>query len=49
MDDRNLPSRRLAERVGAQLEGVFRQDSLDPAGMPRDTRLYALLPPRAAP
>ena len=41
MDDRNLRSRRVAERAGFALEGVLRQQSLTPTGEPRDMRLYA--------
>lgn len=49
MDDGNTRSWRVAERAGYTLEGVLRQQSLTPAGEPRDTRVYALTqPPRAA-
>ena len=41
MDDLNEPSWRVAERAGFTLEGVLRQDSLSPTGLPRDTRVYA--------
>jgi RimJ/RimL family protein N-acetyltransferase len=41
MDERNLASRRVAERNGYTLEGVLRADSTTPTGQPRDTRLYA--------
>ena len=47
MDARNERSRGVAERVGARLEGVLQREALDPLGVPRDTRLYALLPPDA--
>lgn len=53
MDDGNVRSWRVAERAGFTLEGVLRQQSLTPAGEPRDTRVYALTalpvtPPRPA-
>lgn len=41
MDGRNERSWRVAERAGFTLEGVLRQDSLTPQGVPRDTRVYA--------
>lgn len=41
MDNLNEPSWRVAERLGYTLEGVLRQDSLSPTGVPRDTRVYA--------
>ena len=41
MDARNEPSVRVAERAGFTFEGALRQDTLDPAGQPRDTRVYA--------
>lgn len=40
-DDLNERSWRVAERAGFALEGVLRQDSLAPNGLPRDTRVYA--------
>jgi len=41
MDSHNERSARVAERAGFTFEGVLRQDALDPAGGPRDTRVYA--------
>ena len=41
MDAHNERSVRVAERAGFAFEGVLRQDSLDTAGQPRDTRVYA--------
>ena len=45
MDDGNERSRRVAERAGFALEGVLRNQSLTPAGEPRDTRVYAKTQP----
>jgi len=42
MDDANERSWRVAQRTGFMLEGVLRSDSLNPAGLARDTRVYAL-------
>lgn len=42
-DDHNERSVRVAERTGFTLEGVLRQDSLTPAGEPRDTRVYSIV------
>lgn len=40
-DARNLRSARVAEACGFGLEGVLRNESRDPQGRLRDTRLYA--------
>lgn len=40
-DATNVRSWKVAERAGFTLEGVLRQDSATPAGVPRDTRVYA--------
>lgn len=42
-DERNLRSRRLAERAGFELEGTLRKDRLDLAGRLRNTRVYAIV------
>jgi RimJ/RimL family protein N-acetyltransferase len=42
-DAQNERSVRVAERAGFTLEGVLRQDSLTPAGEPRDTRVYSIV------
>ena len=43
MDDRNVRSYRVAERLGMQLEGVLRRDSRATDGTLRDTRVYSVL------
>jgi ribosomal-protein-serine acetyltransferase len=48
MDDTNERSWRVAQRAGFALEGVLRNDSLSPAGVARDTRVYALTGPGPA-
>ena len=42
-DERNLRSRRLAERAGFELEGTLRRDRLDLEGKLRNTRVYAIV------
>ncbi|HYO09487.1 MAG TPA: GNAT family protein [Tepidisphaeraceae bacterium] len=42
-DDRNTRSSRVAERAGYALEGILRNDSTDPGGEVRSTRVYALI------
>jgi RimJ/RimL family protein N-acetyltransferase len=39
--DRNERSWRVAERAGFELEGVLRNEALEPDGRLRDTRVYA--------
>lgn len=41
MDERNLPSRAVAEACGFEFEGLLRSDALGVDGEPRDTRVYA--------
>jgi len=41
MDDRNEPSRRVAERCGYELEGILRNDRRAVDGSLGDTRVYA--------
>ena len=42
-DERNLRSRRLAERAGFELEGTLRRDRFDLEGRLRNTRGYAIV------
>src|SRR5262245_8338576 len=42
-DERNSRSRRVAERVGFELEGRLRRDSLGPDGSSRNTLVYSLI------
>ena len=42
-DERNLRSRRLAERAGFEYEGTLRKERLDLEGRLRDTRVYAIV------
>lgn len=41
MDDRNVASRRVAERAGFAFEGLLRSDCLAVDGRVRDTRVYS--------
>jgi RimJ/RimL family protein N-acetyltransferase len=43
MDDRNVRSWRVAERLGFQYEGLLRRDARDTQGGLRDTRVYSLI------
>ena len=43
-DSRNLPSARVAERAGFQLEGELRNNELDTSGHLRNTLVYAMIP-----
>jgi len=42
-DERNLASRRVAEKAGLQLEGITRSDSIAVDGGRRDTAWYAIV------
>ncbi len=43
MDERNLASQRLAERVGFEYEGTLRQDHMSIQGGLRNTRVYSII------
>jgi len=43
MDEKNSPSRRLAERVGFGYEGTLRQDRKSLQGDLRNTRVYSII------
>lgn len=43
-DDRNVPSWRLAERAGFELEGILRNDRKNLSGDFRNTRIYSRIP-----
>jgi RimJ/RimL family protein N-acetyltransferase len=43
-DARNERSRHVPERLGFPLEARLRNDGLDPAGQPRDTLVFAIIP-----
>ncbi|HWE01723.1 MAG TPA: GNAT family N-acetyltransferase [Tepidisphaeraceae bacterium] len=42
-DEKNIRSRRVAERAGFRLEGILANDSRDPAGNLRNTCVYAVV------
>lgn len=43
MDERNVRSIRVPERLGFLYEGTLRHDALDTSGQPRNTRIYGLI------
>ncbi len=43
-DARNDRSKHVPERLGFPLEARLRNDALDPAGQPRDTLVFAIIP-----
>ena len=45
-DALNLPSNRVAERVGFELEGTLRNGDLRLDGSLEDTRVYSMIPTR---
>jgi RimJ/RimL family protein N-acetyltransferase len=45
MDEKNLPSRKIPERLGFSLEGVLRNYERDHYDVVRDTRIYAKVCP----
>jgi RimJ/RimL family protein N-acetyltransferase len=48
VDDENLPSCALCERLGMTREGVLRNERKDPDGRLRNTRVYAIVADAAA-
>ena len=42
-DEKNVRSRKVAERLGFQFEGILRNDSRTPAGELRSTCVYAII------
>jgi RimJ/RimL family protein N-acetyltransferase len=42
-DDENVASCKVCERAGYKLEGVLRNERVEPSGKLRDTRLYAIV------
>ncbi|AXT19870.1 GNAT family N-acetyltransferase [Flavobacteriaceae bacterium AU392] len=43
IDERNMKSRKAAEKIGATLEGILRKDTLMPDGFKRSTCCYGIL------
>ena len=43
IDERNMRSRRAVEKLGAQLEGILRKDTLMKDGYRRNTCCYGIL------
>jgi RimJ/RimL family protein N-acetyltransferase len=41
--DTNLRSRKAIEKIGGQLEGILRNDKIEPNGIPRNTAFYSIL------
>lgn len=44
IDDRNLPAIAVCERSGFELEGILRNERMDPDGKLRHTRVYSVVP-----